>query len=34
MDRYMENWMDDWSTKMTDKEKREGRLFDRLLKWW
>ncbi|CAI8210894.1 MAG: Uncharacterised protein [Methanobacteriota archaeon] len=30
----MENWMDDWSTKMTAKEKQEGRLFDRLLKWW
>tara|TARA_B100001996_G_scaffold310858_1_gene252702 strand:+ start:3199 stop:3312 length:114 start_codon:yes stop_codon:yes gene_type:complete len=33
MDRYLVDWMDDWSEKLTMKEENDGRLFSKILRW-
>jgi hypothetical protein len=33
MDRYLIDWMDDWSEKLTKKEENVGRLFGKIIRW-
>jgi len=33
MDKYLVDWIDDWSEKLTVNEEENGRLFSRIFRW-